>query len=106
MMRPLALLMCADADPMLNNDPGAWRIDKKRLEARWGADVRQRQPRFLGFHHARNWARANWHTTEDDWREWIEDGEKRNVYIPSHPDEVYADKGWISWVDFLNGPIE
>ena len=33
-------------------------------------------------------------------------GEKRNPYVPSNPDEVYAETGWSGWVDFLNGPIE
>ena len=30
---------------------------------------------------------------------------QRNPYIPSCPDEVYADE-WLGWDDFLNGPIE
>jgi hypothetical protein len=31
--------------------------------------------------------------------EWIADGEKRNSYIPSRPEEYYTRTGdWISWV--------
>ena len=43
---------------------------------------------------------------EADWRQWIEDGEKRNPYVPSFPDVVYANQGWTDWHDFLNGPVE
>jgi hypothetical protein len=45
-------------------------------------------------------------TCEADWRQWIADGEKRNAYVPSNPDEVYAGTGWVGWDDFLNGDIE
>jgi hypothetical protein len=32
-------------------------------------------------------------------RNWIAEGEKRNSYVPSRPDEYYADTGdWVSWV--------
>ena len=44
--------------------------------------------------------------TEEDWTEWIDAGEKRNPYVPCKPQEVYADKGWLGWDDFLNGEIE
>ena len=36
----------------------------------------------------------------------IADGEKRNPYIPTKPNVVYADQGWAGWDDFLNGPVE
>ena len=42
-------------------------------------------------------------TTEKDWRRWINNGEKRNPYVPSNPEVVYAEKGWTTWEDFLNG---
>lgn len=44
--------------------------------------------------------------TEEDWLDWLYNGEKRNPYIPSQPDQVYAEHGWQGWQDFLNGPIE
>lgn len=83
---------------------GAWRIQQARLDAEWSASVRRRKPRWLPFHQARQWARAMWFATEKDWRTWISNGEKRNPYIPSNPEVVYADD-WISWSDFLNGPF-
>jgi hypothetical protein len=46
------------------------------------------------------------HETEEEWLEWIQDGEKRNPYVPSNPDAIYADSGWAGWDDFLNGPVE
>ena len=60
---------------------------------------------MCGYEIARQWSRAMWFTTEEDWMDWISAGEKRNPYIPSRPDEAYRDQ-WISWTDFLNGPIE
>lgn len=30
-----------------------------------------------------------------DWEDWIDAGEKRNPYVPSQPDVVYADAGWV-----------
>ena len=86
--------------------PGAWRVDRARLEEQWSAGVRRRRPRFLPFAAARQWARAMHMDDEADWRGWIDDGEKRNPYVPSAPDVVYKDKGWAGWDDFLNGPIE
>ena len=93
----------ADASFEMAEDPGAWRIARARLEAQHSASIRKRKPRWLPFVQARKWSRAMWFTTEEDWREWIETGEKRNAYIPSRPDEVYA-SSWQGWEDFLNGP--
>ena len=87
-------------------DDGSWRISKARLEEQWSAGIRKRKSRFLPFVSARQWARAMHFTEEQDWRQWIEDGEKRNPYIPSNPEEIYAQEGWSGWHDFLNGPIE
>jgi hypothetical protein len=82
------------------------RIERARLQERYDRGVRARRPAFLPFVSARQWARAMHFTKEADWREWIENGEKRNAYIPSNPDEIYAQKGWAGWYDFLNGDIE
>ena len=35
-----------------------------------------------------------------EWREWSKSGE-RPPDIPSRPDEVYDEEGWLSWPDFL-----
>ena len=82
------------------------RVDRARLNEQWSKSIMKRRPRFLPFDAARQWARAMHLETEDDWREWIADGEKRNPYVPSKPDEVYSDSGWLGFHDFLNGPIE
>jgi len=96
-------LCCA---PLDEDASGQWRVDRARLNAAWSQSVRQRRPRFLPFIAARQWARAMYFTDEADWREWIDSGEKRNPYVPRFPDEVYANSGWSSWDDFLNGPVE
>mmetsp|Transcript_82712 Transcript_82712/g.146115 ORF Transcript_82712/g.146115 Transcript_82712/m.146115 type:complete len:237 (+) Transcript_82712:79-789(+) len=82
------------------------RLERARLGHEWWKGVGARRPRFLPFVAARKWARAMHFTEESDWREWIENGEKRNAYIPSRPDEVYAQAGWAGWDDFLNGSLE
>lgn len=87
-------------------DGGAWRISRARLDAKWSADIRKRRPRFLPFVRARQWARAQWMTSEDEWTEWVMSGEKRMALVPSEPDSVYASSGWSSWDDFLNGPVD
>ena len=96
----------ADRDDAAAADDDSWRIERARLSEQWSKSIRNRPRRFLPFPAARQWARAMFMTDEADWREWIESGEKRNPYVPSYPDEVYADKGWAGWDDFLNGPIE
>ena len=100
--------MCTpdDRDAAAADDEDSWLIDRARLSEQWSKSIRTRKPRFLPFRDARQWARAMFMTEEADWRQWIDDGEKRNPYIPSFPDEVYADEGWEGWDDFLNGPIE
>jgi hypothetical protein len=44
--------------------------------------------------------------TEEEWKEWIDNGEKKMPLIPSNPDEAYADSGWEGWHDFLNEPVD
>ena len=40
--------------------------------------------------------------TEEDWKAWIREGEKRNAYIPARPDEYYGRLGqWKGWAHFL-----
>jgi hypothetical protein len=68
--------------------------------------VRKRKPRLLPLTSAREWARSTHMETEEDWKEWIDNGEKKTPLIPSKPDEVYADSGWEGWHDFLNEPID
>lgn len=97
-------VLCSADDEMSAEDN--LRLARARLTEEWRAGVLRRKPRFLPFMGARQWARAMPFETEDDWREWIRAGEKRNAYVPSNPDEVYEGKGWAGWADFLNGEIE
>eukprot|EP00560_Eucampia_antarctica_P003121 CAMPEP_0197834864 /NCGR_PEP_ID=MMETSP1437-20131217/23994_1 /TAXON_ID=49252 ORGANISM="Eucampia antarctica, Strain CCMP1452" /NCGR_SAMPLE_ID=MMETSP1437 /ASSEMBLY_ACC=CAM_ASM_001096 /LENGTH=51 /DNA_ID=CAMNT_0043439887 /DNA_START=183 /DNA_END=338 /DNA_ORIENTATION=+ len=40
--------------------------------------------------------------TKEEWDDWINQGEKRNRWIPSDPEKVYREHGtWISWDDFF-----
>ncbi|KAL3928589.1 MAG: hypothetical protein SGPRY_002325 [Prymnesium sp.] len=102
------------APPLLSEEPPFprppssphWRITRARLTADYSAEVRRRKVRFLPFKSARQWARAMHLCKESEWREWIDAGEKRNPYVPSNPEVVYAATGWAGWDDFLNGPIE
>jgi hypothetical protein len=75
----------------------AWRVERARLEQQRSREVLKRRPRFLPFTGARQWARAMFFTSEADWRDWIDAGEKRNPYIPCEPDKIYADAGWQGW---------
>ena len=36
----------------------------------------------------------------EQWEQWCRDGHLP-ANIPSQPDETYADKGWVSWADWL-----
>ena len=86
-----------------DDDLDLWRVDRHRLDAAWSKSIRKRRPRWLPFVEARAWARASSFSEEEDWRRWVSDGEKRNSYVPSFPDEAYRDSGWAGWHDFLNG---
>jgi hypothetical protein len=76
------------------------RLEKARLDG----SISKRKPLLLPWIDARTWARSTHMETEEDWKEWIFNGEKKVPLIPSKPDEVYADSGWEGWHDFLNMP--
>lgn len=67
--------------------------------------IKRRKPRFLAYDDAAKWVQkmAQWDTA-DEWRGWIESGEKRNPYIPNNPVKYYGDK-WRGWEHFLNGTV-
>ena len=81
-----------------------WRVQKLRLEEANKRRFLKSGPRFLPYKDVQKWVQAwgdRW-TSEEEWKEWISAGEKRNSYIPSRPDEYYTRTGdWISWEDFL-----
>ena len=59
-----------------------------------------RRSRWRDFEEARCYARSLGLKSVKQWREWRKSGEKPRD-IPYSPDEVYKDKGWLSWGDFL-----
>mmetsp|Transcript_3688 Transcript_3688/g.5341 ORF Transcript_3688/g.5341 Transcript_3688/m.5341 type:complete len:331 (+) Transcript_3688:178-1170(+) len=81
----------------------SWRVEKLRLEEANTRRFLKAGPRFLPYNEASKWVQAwdRW-DCEDDWVRWIDEGEKRNSYIPARPDEYYGKQGkWISWDHFL-----
>jgi hypothetical protein len=82
------------------------RLERARLIHEDAKSLGSRKPRFLPWIRAREWARSTHMETESEWKEWIDDGEKKVPLIPSNPDEVYADSGWEGWQDFLNNPVD
>ncbi len=81
----------------------SWRVEKLKLEEANTRRFLKSRPRFLPYEECRKWVIAfNRWDTEEDWRNWIDDGEKRNSYIPSRPDEYYGRTGkWKGWDHFL-----
>jgi hypothetical protein len=81
----------------------SWRVEKKRLEEANTRRFLKSKPRFLPYEECRKWVQAwGWWDSKEDWDAWIEQGEKRNSYIPTRPDEYYGKYGqWISWGHFL-----
>lgn len=109
-----------------------WRVERLRLEEQNTKRFLKAGPRFLPYDECRKWVQAwNRWDCEEDWRNWIAMGEKRNPYIPvsflerwtmisyclitidsnhltfsrvskSEPDVYYGKLGeWISWEHFL-----
>ncbi|GMH77268.1 hypothetical protein TrRE_jg7668 [Triparma retinervis] len=80
----------------------AARLERRNLRARLKA-----KPKFLPLAECKKWVQAwgrRWES-EQEWREWIDMGEKRNAYIPSDPEEYYTRMGvWNGWDDFLFNP--
>ena len=107
------------------------KVEAARLEERNLRSRLKARPKFLPFEECKKWVQAwgrRWET-EQEWREWIEMGEKvsegvskqstsarllllnslcvpshpqRNAYIPSDPEEYYTRMGtWQGWDDFL-----
>ena len=67
-----------------------WRVEKLRLEEQNTQRFLKSRPRFLPYYECRRWVQAfgRW-KTEEDWKEWISLGEKRNSYIPVSFDMKY-----------------
>ena len=78
------------------------RMSRESLENRYRTSVTRRKRAWLPYDAAAAWARRLGLATEDDWRDWLEQGEGRSSYVPSKPAEVYA-AAWVSWRHFLVG---
>lgn len=101
-----AELWGGDADleaPSEAVDDLSWKLTKIRLEQENTQRFLKAGPRFLPYEECRNWVAAwNRWETEQDWKNWIREGEKRNAYIPARPDEYYGRLGkWRGWAHFL-----
>jgi len=55
---------------------------------------------FLSFKDARAFARGLGFRSHLEWRAWCQAG-KRPPNIPAGPDQIYRDRGWKGWGDFL-----
>ena len=56
--------------------------------------------KWLSFDAARTLVRALKLGSQREWQEYSKSGE-RPINIPSHPDTIYRDAGWVSWPDWL-----
>lgn len=61
---------------------------------------------FRSFDQARAFSRRLGLSNQQEWNIYV-NGDKKDMPhlpedIPPRPDEMYQDKGWISWADFLN----
>lgn len=81
----------------------SWRVEKLRLEEANTRRFLKSKPRFLPYDECRKWVAAwNRWDSEEEWKTWINEGEKRNSYIPARPDEYYGRIGkWKGWDHFL-----
>ena len=59
-----------------------------------------RSGEWRSFEDAREYARSLGFEFEEEGRKWLE-SEERPPDIPPNPDQVYKDKGWRGWLDFL-----
>lgn len=96
-----------DASSFVLSDLG-WRVEKLRLEEANTKRFLKAKPRHLPYDECRKWVQAmNRWDNEEEWKSWIDMGEKRNAYIPARPDEYYGRLGkWISWEHFLGKSVE
>lgn len=59
-----------------------------------------RNERFLDFHEARVFAHSLKLKNRSEWKVYCKSGEKPS-YVPSTPDDVYKNKEWKGWRDWL-----
>jgi len=71
------------------------------------AQLRFQSRRYLPFDECCEWVRRNgWWKTQEEWEEWVAQGEDLSPYIPTRPDEYYSRLGkWRGWSFFLLGIV-
>eukprot|EP00947_MAST-08B_sp_MAST-8B-sp1_P001943 g1943.t1 len=62
--------------------------------------ARAKKGDYLPFESARAWVQQRNLKSQKEWKAWSKSGQ-RPSNIPSHPDEVYRGKGWVSMPDWL-----
>jgi len=62
--------------------------------------IASRKRGYRPFEEAREYVRGLGLRNRDEWEEWLRSGKKPDD-IPSSPQVVYKDKGWVSWGDWL-----
>jgi len=68
---------------------------------------RKKYRRVLPFHEVKRMAQSMGLRNKEEWDEWVSEGKKSpwlGPYMPSDPDEIYADE-WVGWDDFLGVPL-
>ena len=68
-----------------------------------GYELQGRRSRWMGwrsFEEARGFVWSLGLKSQKEWQEWSKSGERPDD-IPSNPDRVYEEEGWLSWPDFL-----
>ena len=69
-----------------------------------------RYEKYLPFEKAREYVRRQRLKNTKEWKKWsngtLEGKERRPEFIPSNPDVIYKNNGWISWTDWINEPIK
>jgi len=65
---------------------------------------------YLSFEKAREYVHNIGLNTSKDWKRWsngtLEGKDRRPNFIPSRPDVIYKNDGWVSWTDWINEKIE
>ena len=90
------------ADPCLvyDGEGGPWHGWPDFLGRKYKSSGSRRRSRWLPFEEARSYARSLGFRNHREWRGWRK-AQDIPPAIPSDPDHVYKDKGWLSWGDFL-----
>ena len=66
----------------------------------WGDFLGNEKKEYLSFEEAKEFISTLNLKNRKEWREWVKNGEIPSN-IPKVPDQVYKNKGWRGWADFL-----